>query len=225
MSFLVGWKKSDVPLIEALRLYLYPYPNTSSDQASGPIPPWKPQRTLGADEMRQQSNQGDVKTLQKTTKFRTQYPFLSSPTCPPELKILAANKITAYQNYCTAHQQLLDCTNLDQQFTKVKQLVENFIENRKIFDEFRYYMEHGHTLGQHPVFKELQQIRELHQLSDLELDRKKRKLEHNIWRLQSEIAKKDKPHLQLSREKSITEKKQLLQSIEEILSRKNVAQK
>lgn len=154
---------------------------------------------------------------QKPT-FRNQWPFLSQPDCPPELKMLTTNKITAYHNYVQAHTQLFDCTSSEQQFSTVKFLVENYIENRQIIDEFTYYKEHNHCLGQHPVFKELQELKTLRQLSQIELFKLQKKTEQNIWRIESNLKKNDKPHLRVARESRLQTKKNQLAEILRLLS-------
>ena len=47
-------------------------------------------------------------------RFRDDFPFLRAPDCPPELKILAADKITAHERYIQAHERLFDCTTLNE---------------------------------------------------------------------------------------------------------------
>jgi len=154
----------------------------------------------------------------KKPSFREDWPFLALPDCPAELKILAANKITAYYNYVAAHAQLFDCNSIEDMFATVKNCVENYIENRAIIKEFAYYKQHGHTLGIHPIFEELKSYQQLKRLTPLQLADHKRKLEHNIWRIQSEIEKGDKPHLQVEREKRLAQKKNELAEINRLLS-------
>lgn len=169
----------------------------------------------------QRSDRG-VKEVQPTKSakptLRDDWPFLSLPSCPSELKILAANKITAYHRYCAAHMSLFDCTNADEQFETVKQLVENFIENRQILDEFEHYKQHNHTLGVHPIFKELEALKQLRSLSSIELYQKQEKLKHNIWRIEKELSKNDKPELRVEREKRLQHKKNELAEVERLLS-------
>jgi len=149
--------------------------------------------------------------------FREQYPFLSSPECPPELKILATQKFTAYLAYKEAHAQLFDCTTLDESFLTVKQLVENYIENQSIFNELKYYGEHGHVLGKHPVFKEYQEIRKLRQLNPVELYILQEKLRHNIWRIQHQLKSSKQPHLRVQRERRLHQKQAQLQEITRLI--------
>jgi len=150
--------------------------------------------------------------------FREQWPFLSDKDCPNELKILAADKITAYRNYTTAHQSLFDCTSLESCFVVAKKVVENFIENRKIHSELAYYKEHHVVLGKHPIFEEVKRIAELRQLPVAELFRRKTNLEEAIWRVQSEIRKGNKPHLLSEREQRLSAKRRELAEVERIIS-------
>ncbi len=43
-------------------------------------------------------------TLTKGGRFREDWPFLSEPDCPTELKALAADMITSWHNYVNAHE-------------------------------------------------------------------------------------------------------------------------
>jgi len=152
-----------------------------------------------------------------TPKLREDWPFLNDPTCPPELKILAANKITAYHEYTAAHAALFNCSNINEQLQAVKRCVENYIENRRIIAEFKYYKQHGNVLGKHPIFKSFLQIKALRKLNVIQLLKRKEQLTHSIWRQQAEIKKGDKPHLQLEREARMQEKKNELAEVERIL--------
>jgi hypothetical protein len=132
--------------------------------------------------------------------FRQQWPFLSSPTCPAELKVLAADKITAYHKYIELHEKLFSVIDLEECFDTAKNLLENFKENRLITAEFDYYKEHGSVLGKHPVFKEAAKMAAYRKMSVVGLVKEVRRLEGAIWRIGSEIAKGDKPHLLTERE-------------------------
>lgn len=64
-------------------------------------------------------------------RFRDDFPFLRAPDCPPELKILAADKITAHERYIQAHERLFDCTTLNECYTTAREAIENFQENAR----------------------------------------------------------------------------------------------
>jgi len=100
--------------------------------------------------------------VKEVIKLREQYQFLSADDCPDELKILVADKQTAYEKYVVAHIDLLvvipeegkeavAMTN-EQIFELAKIAVENFTINQDIFAEMEHYNETGEILGEHPIF-------------------------------------------------------------------------
>jgi len=151
------------------------------------------------------------------TKLREDFAFLNEKDCPAELKILAADKITAYHNYTAAHVKLFDCSTNFEQLETVRQVVENYLENRRILKEFEHYKKNRELLGKHPVFKLLKRIQEFRKMKLIALIKLRKKIANNIWRIQSEIDKKDKPHLLAERLASLEFKKQELVEIDRIL--------
>lgn len=157
-------------------------------------------------------------TYQERQKFRQQWPFLADPDCPYELKILAADKITAYQNYVSGHAKLFSCSTLEECFETAKNIIKNYTENRKILSEFTYYGEHRTCLGKHPIFSEMNRLAEVRALPISELFRRKKNLEQNIWRIQSEINKNDKPHLLAEREARLESRRRELRETERLIA-------
>lgn len=160
----------------------------------------------------------DERPTTRTGAFRQEWPFLQERDCPLELKILAADKITAYNNYVSSHERLFSCTSLDECFAEAKKLIENYIENRKIISEFAFYREHKKTLGKHPIYDEIKRLAALRSLSVIDLLRLQRNLEGAIWRINSEIRKGTKPHLQNSRERRRQSKQRELDEVNKILN-------
>jgi len=150
-------------------------------------------------------------------KFREQFPFLSEPTCPPELKILAADKITAYRNAVVAHQRLSDCKTLQECAITAQAVVDNWIENELIFEEFRYYGDMRKVLGKHPIFAEMKKIQELRKMPAGKIFKTKENLTTKINRIKYEIKKGDKPHLLAEREKRLRETEHLLAEVDRII--------
>jgi len=132
--------------------------------------------------------------------LRAEFAFLDDSECPVQLKALISDKITANRRYIAAHDQLFNCTSKAEEFATVKELVENMIENRKIYEELKYYQDHRTILGIHPIFTEFNELKEIDELSAIELAEKKQKLDRNIWRVKDEIEKNKKPHLRIERE-------------------------
>lgn len=150
-------------------------------------------------------------------RFRESWPFLSEPDCPPELKILAADKITAWEESVRAHEELFQCATPEQCYETAKKVLENYSNNRKIFSEFTHYKEHHSVLGEHPIFRESRQAAELRAMPIMELVRRKENLEEAIWRAGNEIRKGDKPHLRPEREERIAAKRRMLAQVERMI--------
>ena len=159
----------------------------------------------------------EVKPARPSVSFREQWPFLSDPKCPPELKVLAADKITAYHNYVEGHTELYTCTTLEACFETAKKVIKNFSENRKILSEFRFFKEHGRCLGKHEIFAETRRIAELRALPISQLFRKQKNLEGAIWRIGNEISKGTKPHLLTEREARMESKKRELAEVNRMI--------
>ena len=152
------------------------------------------------------------------SSFREQWSFLDEEGCPNELKILVADKITAYRNYTSAHRKLFSCTSRQDCFATAKKVVENFLENRKILSELAYYKEHHTLLGKHPIFGEVKRLVELRRLPITELFRRKTNLEEAVWRIQSELKKGNKPHLDTARDRRLQKKRRELAEVNRIIS-------
>lgn len=138
--------------------------------------------------------------------FRVEFPFLSQSDCPLELKALVTDKFSSFYAYKDLHAKLFDCTNAKECASVASELLANFKENRMIFAELEYYKKHKTILGKHPIFKHMNSLKALRQLSIKDLVLKEQKLEHNIWRINSELEKGDKPHLKEERLRRLLEK-------------------
>lgn len=159
----------------------------------------------------------DPKKFIQAPKFRTNWPFLSAPDCPAELKILAADKISAYHRYCAAHVLLFECGTLKEMESVARNLMANYLENRAIIREFRYYKEHKNVLGKHQIFKWAKEIQNLRKLNPIELVEFRGKLEHNIWRIQDQLKSKTHPHLRTGREQRLRFKQMQLAELQLII--------
>lgn len=149
------------------------------------------------------AKQSQTETAVNHQPLRSDWPFLAEPDCPPELKILVGDKITAYHNYAQAYTTLHKATTLSEQTKVVSYLVENYIENHLIYKELLHYKKHNKVLGKHPIFAHLKKLNKLRTLPTLELIKKKDRLEHNIWRNKNKLKTDPRPDLRISREKRI----------------------
>lgn len=149
--------------------------------------------------------------------FRSEFPFLSQSDCPLELKALVTDKFSSFYTYKDLHSKLFDCTNEKECVSVASALLANFKENRMIFAELEYYKKHKAILGRHPIFKHLNSLKALRKLSIKDLVLKEQKLEHNIWRINSNLKKNDQPHLREERLRRLSEKENELAEVKRLL--------
>lgn len=158
-----------------------------------------------------------AETAVRRPGLRETWPFLSRPDCPPELKILAADKITAYTGFAREHARLYSCATLEECLATAKKCVNFYCQNRKIFSEFAYYKEHGVVLGKHPVFDEIKHRRELLSMGILDMERRRQNLRDAIWRLKKQIRLDERPDLEASRMELLETKERELDEIERLI--------
>lgn len=139
----------------------------------------------------------------KPRTFRQEWPFLSRADCPPELKALAADKISAWERYTHNHAKLFDCNNLEECRNIAHEIIKDYKENRLIWEELNYYKKHKTILGIHPVFGHYKRFKKLKEMNVVQLVKEQERTKHRIWRIESEIKKGDKPHLKAEREKRL----------------------
>jgi len=154
-----------------------------------------------------------AETAVRRPGLRETWPFLSQPDCPPELKILAADKITAYTGFAREHAKLFSCSTLEECLATAKKCVNFYCQNRKIFSEFAYYKEHGVVLGKHPIFDEMRHRRELLSMGILDMERRRQNLRDAIWRLKKQIRLDERPDLEASRMELLETKERELDEI------------
>lgn len=127
--------------------------------------------------------------------FRREWPFLDDPDCPSELKILAADKITAMRSWAREHEALFSSGTIEECLEHAKNCVESFSRNRKILSEFNYYKEHGTVLGKHRIFADEKRMEGLRTMDLVSLKSRRDNLARSIRRLRSQVAKGDRPDL------------------------------
>lgn len=101
-------------------------------------------------------------------RFRNEFPFLSDPNIPDELKILVTDKFNHYYAFCNAHDELFTRVVLpllegkkpedaeqiqnDEIFSIAKKAIGDFEMDQLIYDEFDHYKKEAKVLGLHPIF-------------------------------------------------------------------------
>lgn len=159
-----------------------------------------------------------AETAASDRSFREDWPFLSKPDCPQELKILAADKITAWTNFAAEHERLFSCVSPEQCLETAKKCVFFYRQNRKIFSEFAHYRETGRVLGKHPVFAETLRYREMLSAGPFDLMRRRHNLLSAISRLRVQLASGDRPDLEAGRRELLASKERELAEVEKILT-------
>lgn len=127
-------------------------------------------------------------TTKQVIRFREKYPFLKSPNCPDELKILTADMFAAYDAYREAYAKLDDKNSQDENFKLAQEVVEKYLQNRAMWAELDHYKEHNAILGEHPIFETLKLREEIAGLSDLDLPKKLANAKSNITKAKNAIA-------------------------------------
>lgn len=150
-------------------------------------------------------------------KLRDQWPFLSRPDVPVELQALVTRKITRYHEYTGLYAKLRDCQSVEECGDVAGKLLDAYLDNQAITREMDYYQRHGKVLGRHPLFRHYQQLTRLRSSSIKELLKEQQKTKDNIWRVNSEIKKGDKPHLAEKRRQKLLEYQLKLQEINNLL--------
>jgi hypothetical protein len=125
----------------------------------------------GSDSTGTGSDTGKEPEADDKLKFRDEYPFLKLESCPAELKILATDKITAYNSYQEKHALLAQIADGTVQVTEDEKAaiaaaaVAEYEKGEAIKAEFDYYRDTNQVLGKHPVFADLALKREIDSLS------------------------------------------------------------
>lgn len=156
-------------------------------------------------------------TASSSRSFREDWPFLSNPDCPMELKVLAADKITAWTNFSREHENLFSCLSPEACLETAKKCVFFYQQNRKIFSEFAHYKETGQVLGKHPVFGEVHRLQELRAAGPFELLRRQKNLRSAISRLKGQVHTGNRPDLESSRTELLAAKERELAEVEKII--------
>lgn len=150
-------------------------------------------------------------------KLRDRWPFLSEPDCPVELQALVTRRITRYHEYSSLYPKLREAETLTELSTVCGQLLDAYIDNQQIFQELEYYQKHRKVLGRHPYFQHFRQVYKLRSMSIRDLIREQEKTRDNIWRVNSEIRKGNKPHLDQKRRQKLQQYELKLQEINNLL--------
>jgi hypothetical protein len=141
----------------------------------------KSEKGEGARE-RESGEQNEDQRRDERIVLRREFPFLGNKDCPEEFKILVADMITAHAAYVKAHDRLFDVAAKDNDtcFGVAADLVENYIDNRNMWEELEYYKKTGKIMGNHRIFSERKRREELKKMTADELKNLRINLQRRI---------------------------------------------
>ncbi len=112
----------------------------------------------------------DLPEINTVGGLREEFPFLSDKNCPDEFKILAADKLTAYNLYKDTKEKISSADpekTSDEVFASLGEVATTaYAENQNIYKEFNHYKDTGEILGKHPIFKRLALQREIDSMTN-----------------------------------------------------------
>ncbi len=158
---------------------------------------------------------GEAASRRRT--LRDDWPFLGDPDCPQELKILAADKITAMRGFAEAHAGLYSCATPEEAYETASKCILFYCQNRRIVSEFAYYKEHKAVLGRHEIFEDSRRMRELRTAGILELIRRQKNLRTSINKLKAKLRSGARPDLELARAELLSRRERELAEVERLI--------
>lgn len=150
-------------------------------------------------------------------KLRDRFPFLNDPDCPVELQALVTRRISDYHRYQQLYHQLAECSDIAQCADIAGQLLKAYLDNQAIFKELEYYQKNHKILGKHHFFQHFNDLNRLRSMNIRDLIKEQEKTKDNIWRVNSELKKGNKPHLEGKRREKLQLYEQRLAEINRLL--------
>lgn len=142
--------------------------------------------------------------VRKVFRLRQEFPFLNEKECPNELKILVADLLTTHDRYIADREKLFAAATPEEIAELSASVVENYLENREIWDELNHFKAEGKPLGVHPVWQRSARLEELQKLSNAELIKLSKNIPTNISRiakkLEEDPGNKETPNRQVALE-------------------------
>ena len=159
--------------------------------------------------------------IKKTIKLRIEFPFLRDPSCPDELKIMVADRITAYNMYVEAHADLFEATSDEELQIIAATVVENYLENQQIWNELNYYKENGKILGEYKIFEWKMREDEIRAMTPGDMVKLRDSLKNNIPRAKKLILDEPDHKNTSDRHISVKQKEKELKLVNQLLNIKD----
>ena len=126
--------------------------------------------------------------------------------------------LTAYDAYKTAHESLFAVKTFEDIHKASRDTVENYLENRLIWDELNYYKQHGAVLGKHPIFAWMQRMDAIRHMKIGDLVTLKIRLENNMIKNRAKVRKEPGHKSTLDRLERIRKMEQELIEVNRLLN-------
>ena len=124
----------------------------------------------------------------------------------------------SYDLYKEGHASLFTARTHDEISNASRDTVENYLENRKIWNEFNYYKQKGIILGKHPIFTWLKRVDQIRGMKISELVMLNKRLEHNLVTNRSAVKKQPNHPETANRIERIKEMEKELSEVNRLLN-------
>lgn len=126
--------------------------------------------------------------------------------------------LSAHDNYVQGHDRLFSATTHDELHQASSDTVENYLENRRIWDELNHYKTKGQILGLHPIFAWITRQNEIRSMRMKELFQLKTRLENNLVRNRAAIRRQPGHPNTRSREEKIVQLEKELAEVNRVIN-------
>lgn len=126
--------------------------------------------------------------------------------------------LTAHDAYKLAHDSLFSVKTFEQILQASHDTVENYLENRRIWDELNYYKEKGAILGKHQIFDWMQRLDAIRHLKVGDLVTLKIRIENNLVRNRAAVRRQPGHPATANRKERIQKMEKELSEVNRLLN-------
>ncbi len=125
--------------------------------------------------------------------------------------------LTAYDNYKQGHDCLFTARTHSEIHKASRDTVENYLENRSIWQELNHYKEKGSVLGNHPIFARLKRTDEIRGMKTGDLVNLKINLGNRLVKNKANLRRQPSHPETLKRQERIREMEHELSEVNRLL--------
>jgi hypothetical protein len=124
----------------------------------------------------------------------------------------------AYDAYKAGHQELFSAKSNHEIYEISRTVVENYLNNRLIWEELNHFKKYGTILGKHPIFSWMHRLDEIRRLKVGDLVNLKIRLENNLVRNRSALRREPKHPQSVNRKDRILRFENELSEVNRLLN-------